>query len=85
MQWRSFGVRQSNLIPGMMRLQCMLWQDSEGSGHNNHRWTTFLGKERIADHGARGCTNSIVQQMGSMTHMDIAKYISHELHDRLFV
>lgn len=80
MQWRTFGVRQHSLVAGMMRLRCMLQQDSIGQPL---RWKTFLEKERTADHGTRGCNNKTVQQMGSMTHMDIAHYLSHELRYRV--
>lgn len=47
------------------------------------RWRRFLYLERVEDHAARFTENHTIRQMGSMSHMDIAQYLSHELEGRV--
>lgn len=77
MQWKSFAIRQqNNSVTGIMRLRSMLRQDSR---QDRKRWNAFVEKERTTDNVKLQTPIQAVQQMGTMTHMDIANFLSHEL------
>lgn len=76
MQWKSFGVHRQSLAPGLLRLLSLLQQDAHQDQSRYHR---FLYNERVADHRDRQTQNETLRQMGSLSHMDIAQYLSHEM------
>jgi hypothetical protein len=74
-QWASFAHHPGGM-DGLLRLKCLVRRDS-----TKHQWIEFLRCEREADHRDRHCTNPISAAMGSLTHMDLAKFVWHQLNE----
>ena len=74
-QWASFAHHPGGM-DGLLRLKCLVRRDS-----TKNQWIEFLRCEREADHRDRHCTNPISAAMGSLTHMDLAKFVWHQLNE----
>ena len=76
-QWESFAHHPGGL-DGLLRLKCLVRRDNTRAA-----WETFLQHEREADHRDRHSTNPISASMGSLTHMDLAKFVWHQLNETM--
>lgn len=72
-QWSSFAHHPGGM-DGLLRLKCLVRRDS-----TKNQWIEFLRCEREADHRDRQSSNPISASMGSLTHMDLAKFVWHQL------
>jgi hypothetical protein len=74
-QWASFAQHPGGL-DGLLRLKCLVRRDNTRAV-----WEEFLQHEREADHRDRQSNNPISAAMGSLTHMDLAKFVWHQLNE----
>jgi hypothetical protein len=77
-EWRQFG-KVGTAINGTRYLHCLAQQDDSVA------YNTFVDGQRREDHRERlsGSDTDLVSLMGSMTHVDLANFVCHELRHKV--